>query len=476
MAFDSDAVLKTQVHQAMARLAGVLAHRGADVLYAYLPSGPAGAKVGLDDWLAGGGTADGLWDLCSPELRRLAGVEHDTAEVDTYAEIEEEPGAALLDDVAHLLRRFVAFPSEHAQVATALWVAHAHAVDSAESTPRLAVLSPEKGSGKTRLLEVLELLVPRPLRAANMTSAALYRLIAARGPTVLFDEIDATFGPKAGDHEELRAVLNAGHRRGATVARCVGDGTSMEVQEFPAFAPVALAGIGDLPDTILDRSVVVRMRRRAPDGRVAPFRHRDALVDTKPVARRLAAWASRNIDDLTEATPVMPAGVTDRPADVWEPLLAIADRAWGRWPERARAAAVALIAEASDSTPSLGVRLLADCRQVFGTSEKLSSIDLTERLVALEEAPWGDLGGRPLDPRGLARCLKPYRIAPHTIRIGTATPKGYERADFHDTWARYLPADTPSRAPSLTAATSATPAGHGRAGDDVAALHPQHAP
>ncbi len=152
------------------------------------------------------------------------------------------------------------------------------------------------------MLEVLELLVPRPLRAANMTSAALYRLIAARGPTVLFDEIDATFGPKAGDHEELRAVLNAGHRRSATVARCVGDGTSMEVQEFPAFAPVALAGIGDLPDTILDRSVVVRMRRRSPAERVAPFRYRDALVDTKPVARRLAAWATRNTDELTEAT------------------------------------------------------------------------------------------------------------------------------------------------------------------------------
>ena len=479
VAFDSDAILKPQVHEAMGRLGAVLAHRGAEVLFAYLPAGPAGAKIGLDDWLAAGGTADALWELCSPELRRLAGTE-DTGEedIDTYDDVDEEPGAALIADVAHLLRRFVVFPSEHAQIAAALWVVHAHAADCAESTPRLAVLSPEKQSGKTRLLEVLELLVPRPLRPANMTAAALYRMIAARQPTVLFDEIDATFGPKAGDHEELRAVLNAGHRRGATVARCVGDGASMEVVEFPAFAPVALAGIGDLPDTILDRSIPIKMRRRARDEKVAPFRHRDAQVDADPIRRRLAAWAMRNADVLTEAVPVMPAGVTDRPADVWEPLLAIADRAGGNWPDRARAAAVALIAEAAESTPSLGVRLLADCKTVFfGTTEKLlSSSDLAEKLTKLDEAPWGDLRGRALDTRGLARRLRPYDIRPHNVRIGAAVPKGYDRADFHDAWARYLPDDT--RPPSFPpgAATSATATLTGNVGLDVADTQPLHVP
>ena len=128
------------------------------------------------------------------------------------------------------------------------------------------MVSPEKGSGKTRLLEVLELLTPTARHAVNMTAAALFRAVEMDQPTLLFDEADTYFGPKAAkDHEELRGLVNAGHRRGAVAYRVVGKGAEMSVKAFPAFAAVALAGIGDLPDTILDRSVLIRMRRRAPD-------------------------------------------------------------------------------------------------------------------------------------------------------------------------------------------------------------------
>ena len=188
-----------------------------------------------------------------------------------------ENGVRLLDDVEAFLARFVAYPSEAARVAHALWIAHTWFMDAWDSTPRIAFLSPEPGSGKTRALEVTEPLVPRPVHAVNTTPAYLFRKVSdeAGPPTILYDEIDTVFGPKAKDNEDIRGMLNAGHRKGAIAGRCVIRGKIVETEELPAYCAVALAGLDDLPDTIMTRSVVVRMRRRAPTERVEPWRRRD---------------------------------------------------------------------------------------------------------------------------------------------------------------------------------------------------------
>src|SRR4051812_24192932 len=185
-------------------------------------------------------------------------------------------GAALLEAVHAFLGRFVAYPSEEAHVAHTLWVAHTHLMDAWESTPRIAFLSPEPGSGKTRALEISELLVPRPVEAVNVTPAYLFRKVGAEEgrPTILFDEVDTVFGPKAKDNEEIRGLLNAGHRRGAVAGRCSTSGKTVVPEEIPAYCAVALAGLHDLPDTILSRSVIIRMRRRAPDEQVEAYRRR----------------------------------------------------------------------------------------------------------------------------------------------------------------------------------------------------------
>jgi hypothetical protein len=223
-------------------------------------------------------------------------------------------GASLLDQVADFLGDYVAYPSPASRDAVALWVGHSHAVDCFESTPRLAVISPEKGSGKTRNLEMLALLCPAPEHAFNMSAPVLFRLIASHPVTLLVDEADTYFGPKAKDEEGLRGLLNAGHRRGATALRCVGPGH--EVGRFPVFCAVALAGIGDLPDTIIDRSVVIPMKRRAPHEQVKAYRART----TEPLGHALrdavAEWALLHHDELADAEPEMPKGITDRPADV----------------------------------------------------------------------------------------------------------------------------------------------------------------
>src|SRR3954452_22961002 len=217
-------------------------------------------------------------------------------------------GAKLLDDVQAFLSRFVSYPSEAARSAHALWIVHAHLMDAWESTPRLAALSPEPGSGKTRLLEISELLVPNPVEAVNVTPAYLFRKVGAEEgrPTNLYDEIDTVFGPKAKDNEEIRGLLNAGHRRGAVAGRCVVRGKLVETEEIPAYCAVALAGLGGLPNSILSRAVVIRMRRRAPSEEVQPYRRRVHGPEGERLRARIARWAKAVLGAVTEAWPAMP--------------------------------------------------------------------------------------------------------------------------------------------------------------------------
>ncbi|MGW3713055.1 DUF3631 domain-containing protein [Streptomyces albogriseolus] len=358
-------------------------------------------------------------------------------------------GAALLDEVEAFHRRFNVFPTEAAFVAVALWDAHAHLLDCFDSTPRLAFLSPEPGSGKTRALEIVETLVPQPMTAVNASAAALFRSVSAGTgkPTILFDEIDTVFGPKAGDNEELRGFLNAGHRRTGVTYRCIGDGGQQTVQAFPSYCAVAVAGLGSLPDTILSRSVVIRMRRRARNERVEPFRARIHEAEGHALRDRLAAWAERARDQVMGAWPEMPDGVTDRPADVWEPLLAVADAIGGHWPERAREACVTLVkASKVNDKGSLGVRLLTDLRDhVMVGIDRLPTVAILDRLNALDDAPWADLNGKPLDNRRLSRMLAEYMTADNepitsrNIKTAGSVLKGYYATDLHDAWQRYCP-------------------------------------
>lgn len=366
-------------------------------------------------------------------------------------------GEEVLDDVHAFLGRYIAYPSDAAHVAHTLWIAHTHLMDCWESTPRIAFLSPEPGSGKTRALEASELLVPRPVQAVNTTSAYLFRKVSDEdgAPTLLYDEIDTVFGPKAKDNEDIRGMLNAGHRRGAVAGRCVVRGKIVMTEELPAYCAVALAGIGDLPDTILTRSIVVPMRRRAPDEQVEPYRRREVAPVAEKLYDRLAGWCETARHLCDGAWPDMPDGIADRAADVWEALLAVADAAGGDWPNRARVAAVALVALSMGRTPSLGVRLLSDLRTVFGDRDAMSTEEILTALHDLDEAPWADLKGKPLAARGLASRLRQYEVHSKTVRIGESTPKGYTREDLHDPWARYL--ESPLGLPPKESATSATP-------------------
>jgi hypothetical protein len=367
---------------------------------------------------------------------------------DRSEDVADEPegeGAELLSRLLATLERFVVLPSHHAAVAVALWIAASHAQDAWEHATRLVVKSPLKRCGKSRLLDMIEHLAHNVLVAANLSAAALARSVTDHDPpTLVVDEQDAVFAKRHGERSEsaetLRGLINAGHQRGRPYVRW--DVTTRAPERCPTFAMAAIAAIGDLPDTIEDRAVIVPMRRRAPGERVTPFRRRRHAAELLELADQLHTWVARHHEELETAFPEMP--VEDRAADTWEPLVAIADAAGGGWPQWARDACTAMTAE-GDTDDAASERLLADLLVIFDGDERLASETVLERLHKLEEAPWGDWYGRGLDARGLAKLLRPYGVGPKTIRVGSGTPRGFERADLLDPWRRYVQVDRNNR-------------------------------
>lgn len=359
-----------------------------------------------------------------------------------------------LDEVEEFLRRFVAYPSEAAATAHVLWIAHTHLIDAFDNTPRLAFLSPEPGSGKSRALEVTEPLVPRPVVTVNSTPAYVFRKISddAGLPTLLFDEVDAVFGQRPSDaSEDLRGLLNSGYRRGATAGRAVVRGKEVMTEELPSFCAVAMAGLNQLPDTIMTRSIIIRMRRRKSSETVMPYRRRVYRAEGEALYGRLAQWAATAVTDVTDSWPTLPHGVEDRDADVWEPLLAVAEAAGGSWVGRARETAAELVAASKETGATLGIKLLGDIRTVLDgrhsnppspTVDRISTVSLLDALHSMETAPWGSIKGEPIDSRFLSRILSKYDIPTNnTIRLEGDVFKGYARHHFHDAWDRYTPAD-----------------------------------
>jgi putative DNA primase/helicase len=350
---------------------------------------------------------------------------------------EPQDGAQLLHDIEACLRRHVVL-SPHSACICALWIAHTYLIDGCTHSPRLAIQSAEKGSGKTTLLDLVGELVQRPLGAAGITSAALFRTIAAAHPTLLLDEYDSYLR----DNEDLRGILNAGHKRGGAVIRCVGD--DAEPRQFACFGPIAMAGIGALPGTVQDRSLVIRMQRAAHGERPVRILRRDKAA-MEALASRLARWAEDSRDHVEE-DPDLPEWLGNWVADNWRLLFAIANAAGGAWPARLRAAALALAASPDDDAVSHGVRLLADLRTIFGSmsSVQMASADICAQLVQMEDRPWPESrGGKPITPPQLAALLRPYGIQPATIRQGIKTAKGYYRKALEDAWQRYLAPNGP---------------------------------
>lgn len=360
----------------------------------------------------------------APEDDPRQGSEIDLSVLDPWPEVVD--GRSLVAGLQDGIQRHVVL-SEHQALAVALWVLHSHSLDKAEHSPRLHISSPEKRCGKTVLLSVISALALRPLATENISSAALFRVVEAHGPTLLIDEVDAFLS----DNEDMRGLLNAGHGRAGRVIRLVGD--NHEPRAFSVFGPVALAGIGEIPSTIEDRSITISLRRRRKDEEVERLRrNRDHL---QKMNRQCARWLADNLDRISEDPPV-PDELNDRAQDNWRPLLAIADAMGPEIAAAARTAARVLEKEKEGDADSAGVMLLADLHSIFGTFRTLSSEFLVAELVKLEDRPWKTWRrGHELTKNSLARLLKPFDIRPKQIMAHNG--KGYVGEQIIEAYNRY---------------------------------------
>lgn len=371
-----------------------------------------------------------------------------------FPEVESWPspvaGAELLDDIAGAIRRYVIADAATIQAA-ALWATFTWLIDSVQVAPIANITAPEKRCGKSIMLTALGNLVNRKLQVSNIAPAALFRSIELWSPTLLIDEVDAFLR----DNEEARGILNAGFTRdSAVVIRCVGD--DHMPTPFRVWGAKALCGIGKIADTLADRSIPLRLRRKLPGEATEVLRHSDPALWTN-LRSRMMRFAQDNAEQIGKARPATINGLNDRANDCWEPLLAIAEAAGGEWPSIARQAARSLH-EIEDDSPSVGMELLNDIKTILDTKQanKMFSATLLEHLMADDEAPWPTWNrGKPMTARQLSTKLGEFGIKSKDIRIGTINKKGYDRADFSEAFTRYLSAETPA-----ASATARQPIAH----------------
>lgn len=388
--------------------------------------------------------AAGLVDAALPAAVASAGLQGQAVAVKDPEPWADPVDATILDDARRFLVRFLALPSGADRVLTA-FVAHTYAMDASDVATYLVVTSPAPQCGKTRLLEVLELLVWRPWRTTVLSTAVLFRKLDQNQPTLLLDEAEIVRG-KGEAADGVRALLHAGYRRGAQVDRCVGD--DFQLRQFGVFGPKIFAVIGDLPSTLFDRCIVVEMQRKARGETVERFRPRHLVAEARALRRQLRRWANDCGQLLATVEPPLPEFLNDREQEIWGPLFAVAAVAGAEWPQALAAAAHSLAG--GRDVGGLGLQLLADIRGVFADADRASSAQMVEALNRIEGRQWPDWNrGKGLTQNILARLLKPFGIIPKTIRTLEGTPKGYLRDQFGDSWARYVP-QTATATPTAT--------------------------
>jgi hypothetical protein len=343
----------------------------------------------------------------------------------------EQEGQCLLEDLATEIRRYLVLP-EDGEIVLAVWVLFSHCYETFSHYPYLAITSPVKGCGKSTVLDVLEHLVPRPLKAEGFSAPVIYRLIEKEGPTLLIDELDTFIR----GNDRLRGVLNSGYQRGGKYVCVVGD--DHEPKAFKTAGPKVLATIGELPATLDDRSIHIRMKRKTAGDTAEGFgpSNQARMHDLK---RRCIRWASDNSARLAGGEAANP--FDNRKADRWRPLLSIAATVGGPWVEMIAGAAQNLEGR---SERSLYVDLLADIRTLFDSGNKsaIRTQVLLTGLNSMEDRPWSEFSkGRPLTGHALARVLKSFGIASTRTRLNSDNAVSvYLQPDFTDAWNSYLPA------------------------------------
>jgi hypothetical protein len=488
LGFDADYAINPQVRQALFRLFFLLSVSGAQV-FQLTSWDPAKAK-GIDDFLvAQRNPVDALKNLLAaakpfidtieptaldlglvsselqkvfipdllreqlakPLAQRLGILINDLRKIGAAVRkpadfIDPEPwpqpvaGDQLLAELTALIEKHV-ITEDHCKVAVALWIILSYLVDQVDIMPLLGIVSPEKRCGKSRLLSLLLKLVRRPVPGVSLTAATVYRAIEKWHPTLLIDEADGVLKDSRGhDNLELRSVINCGHTREmAYVQRCVGD--THDVQNFSTWAPKAIALIGKMPDSMMDRSIPIPMKRKTKAETVFRIRETQQNVFDE-LRRKIVRFCGDHGPQIGKLLPNLPAGLNDRAEDCWFPLFSIADVAAGNWPDLARKAALALSADADDAD-TFATKLLKALKQDFidqGEDHEQGfqiTTDICDHLNNDKEAPWADFKNQ-MTPELLAKNLSRYKVKSDRITLNNQKLRGFHWKQLKPVFDRYL--------------------------------------
>jgi hypothetical protein len=360
-------------------------------------------------------------------------------------------GYELLLDISKAIRKFVRLEESQA-IIVALWILFTWIFEKfAETNPFLRIVSPEPNCGQSTLLDVLEHLTRAGWLISSSTKSNFVRKVQTGRITFLLDEGDAFLQ----ENEDFRNVLDAANRPNGRTGLSVKQGDDWVSTDINVFVPVAIASIKKLRrmETVEQRSIHIWLKRATKAERkvLTKARLRTLKQTLEPIADRYARWAIDNAGQIIGKEPQLDFE-DGRDCDKWEPLVAIADYLDVKLGEWVRQIAASMIGEKGTDNQSIPILLLADIKQLFdikrdrqhANADKYASQGLCDDLVSLEDRPWRALpSGKGNEPKSitqnrLALMLKDFQIAPHTVRIGSDTPKGFERDDFEDAWTRYL--------------------------------------
>jgi hypothetical protein len=324
----------------------------------------------------------------------------------------------LLPDLIAFIKKYVVLPSDEHALILALWALHTWTFASARTTPYLYVHSADKQSGKTRLLEVMEVLCRNSLRATNVTPSVLFRAIDRMDPTLMIDEVDTIWA--GARNEMMRGIINGGYKIGGFVLRI----QNQQPTKYNTFCPKILAGIynGFIPDTIADRCIPIKLRRKKAGEQCERFFGVDVLGSRElgQLLDRVETFVNHFSHAVAVQRPEPVEGISDRQGEISEPLVALGV-VLGCEGE-VRSAVAAMFADLKEA-PSAAEKMLSAIKAAFGDDERIFTGILLDRM------------GNSMSGKMLATWLAPYGIHPEQIRIVNQTGSGYKREWFERAWA-----------------------------------------
>jgi hypothetical protein len=358
--------------------------------------------------------------------------------------------SAIVEELEGFFSRFLAL-NDGLAIVLALWSLATHLFEEFDAYPYLAITSPTKRCGKTRVSELISFVCFQPLQTVNISSAALYRTLKEGARTLLIDEAESLGRPRDDKTSALREILNSGYRKGAVVVRCKrskndaedDNNGDFEPEQYPTYCPKVLVAIGRFQDTLADRCIEIRMERRQFGVKLERFRFARVQSEMFSLQREAGLWAQqyrKKVSEYYQGNDL--PSLQDRDAELWLPLFSVcAIAAPHRLSELELHSVLLSCAKSAEEPADFSLQLLKDCRDIFNErrEDKLPTSTILDALNTAGDKPWARwFDGQGLNPHGLSRLLRNFQIQPQNIRDGGRVIKGYLRQSFQECWERYL--------------------------------------